>query len=80
VATTSWPVSPRPDGGNNPRAQAEILLHEFAHLIRPANLYPNLLDTFENDFGDASSSAAGKKNSKTLLKYCRQFIESFPPQ
>lgn len=73
-------------GANNPRAQAETLLHELAHLIRPVTLYGpngplaglNLPDLFEEDFGTARSSAAQQQNARTLLANCQKFIETFP--
>jgi hypothetical protein len=74
-------------GGNNPQSQVETLLHELAHLIRPVGIYgPNglksdlhLKDLFENDFGDSrNKTTAERTNGLRLLKYCSQFISSFP--
>jgi hypothetical protein len=68
-------------GGNNPRAQAAILLHELAHLVVGEDFMPpEKRDvSFRNDLEPAGPSQPGQDFNRLLLELkCGQLIRTFP--
>ena len=66
-------------GGNNPRAQAEILLHELAHSIVQWNLMPpSMRDiSFSDDLAEEGGEPGQVHNRKLLNSKCGALIRKF---
>ena len=67
-------------GGGNPRSQAEILLHELAHLFVGIDMMPASMRTvsFLHDFAEEGSDRNQRANRMLLDQKCGTLIRTFP--
>jgi hypothetical protein len=67
-------------GGGNPRAQAETLLHELAHLVVGIDMMPASLRnvSFLHDFAEVGRDRRQRTNRELLNAKCGNLIRTFP--